>query len=76
MGKVQWLLIGAGEIGEVVGGVINYFLPLINNFVNAVLNNDEPICPLNDAVRANIIIDAVYKSSVKGKEIKIGGIRL
>jgi hypothetical protein len=26
-----------------------------------------------DAVRSNIIIDAVYKSSAEGKEIKIGG---
>ena len=49
----------------------NVHLPLVENFVDAVLNSRPPRIGLGEAHKTNIVIDAIYESGRTGKEIEL-----
>jgi predicted dehydrogenase len=49
----------------------NVHLPLIENFVRAMITNRAPLSSLADALKTNILIDAVYKSASSCKEVNL-----
>lgn len=79
-GKIDWLPYDTGPIVKTIGRDIqnidmpeaeNVHQPLVQDFVDAVLNGTEPICPVQEAKKTNILLDAVYKSSETGQEIEV-----
>jgi 1,5-anhydro-D-fructose reductase (1,5-anhydro-D-mannitol-forming) len=76
--KVKWSPYDGPNITRTVGREIrdiempnpeNVHRPLIEDFVQAVLENREPIVPLAEAAKTNLLLDAVYKSAETGKEM-------
>ena len=47
----------------------NVHLPLIQDFVNAVLDDREPVCPVAEAAKTNILLDAIYRSAREGSDV-------
>lgn len=45
----------------------NFHLPMIADFVDAVLNNHEPLCTIESAVKTELITDAIFRSAQSGK---------
>jgi predicted dehydrogenase len=50
----------------------NFHLPLVNNFIGAVLDGAPVLCSLGEAAQTNLTIDAVYRSASEHREIAIG----
>lgn len=48
----------------------NVHVPLIMDFVNALRTGQDPICPLNQATKTNLLLDAIYESSRSGQTIE------
>ena len=49
----------------------NVHLPLVEDFVRAVIDGRDPIVPLEEAAKTNLLLDAVYKSAESGAEIAL-----
>ncbi len=49
----------------------NVHLPLIQNFVNALLDKTAFLSPVEEAVKTNLVLDAVYMSSEQQKTVVI-----
>jgi len=45
--------------------------PLVEDFVQAVRQDRDPICPLAEAARTNALLDAIYRSAAEGKEVRL-----
>jgi len=45
----------------------NWHLPMIENYVAALLVGREPVCALESAVRTEIITDAIFRSLASGR---------
>ena len=45
----------------------NWHLPMIEDYVDAVLNRRPPVCTLGSAVKTEIITDAIFRSVGSGK---------
>ncbi len=45
----------------------NFHLPMIEDFVDAVLNNREPVCTIESAVKTELITDAIFRSAASRK---------
>ena len=45
----------------------NWHLPMIEDFVDAVLNGRQPVCTLESAVKTEIITDAIFRSIESGR---------
>jgi len=45
----------------------NWHLPMIEDYVQAVLTGRQPVCTLESAVRTEIITDAVFRSLANGR---------
>jgi len=45
----------------------NWHLPMIEDYVDAVLNGRRPVCTLESAVKTEIITDAIFRSIESGK---------
>ena len=78
--KVKWFPYDAGKIVKTVGRDIqeldlpnaeNVHVPLIEDFVHAVAEGREPLVPLAEAAKTNVLLDAVYKSAESGREITL-----
>jgi predicted dehydrogenase len=78
--KVKWFPYDSGKVLKTVGpdteeldlpNPENVHLPLIEDFVRAVRSGGEPIVPLAEALKATILLDAVYESARLGKEIRL-----
>ena len=54
-----------------VANSANLHLPLVQDFVAAVQNHTAPLCPLTEAAKTNLILDAVYRSAAEGCEERI-----
>jgi predicted dehydrogenase len=54
-----------------VANSANFHLPLVQDFVAAVLNHTAPMCPLTEAAKTNLILDAIYRSASEGREVAI-----
>ena len=56
-----------GEIETLtLPNVANVHLPLVQDFVNAVLENRQPAVPLDQALQVNKLLDAIYKAAQTG----------
>ncbi len=78
--KVKWFPYDGPAITKTVGRDIreiampnpeNVHTPLIEDFVQAVIANREPVCPLAEAAKTNLLLDAVYQSAETGKEVAL-----
>jgi len=78
--KIKWHPYDAGPVVKTVGrdiqqldllGAENVHLPLVEDFVQAVLEGREPVVPLAEAAKTNLLLDAVYKSAETGDEIRL-----
>jgi len=45
----------------------NYHLPMVQDFVDCVLEGRQPVCTLESAVKTEIVTDAIYRSAASGK---------
>ena len=78
--KVKWHPYDSGKVLKTVGRDIqeldlpnpeNLHRPVVDNFNQAVLLRQEPAVTLKEALKTNILIDAVYQSSRAERELKI-----
>ena len=78
--KVKWHPYDSGRITKTVGRDIqelempnaaNVHLPIVMDFVDAVTTGREPVVPLREAVKTNVIIDAIYESARSGRDVQI-----
>ena len=53
------------------GGMPNWHLPMVQNFVDSVLADGQPLCTLESAVRTALITDAVFRSAESGLPEKV-----
>ena len=44
----------------------------IQHFVNCVLDGKKPLVPVEESLKVQEILDAIYESAASGKEVKIG----
>jgi len=75
---VKWLPYDTGKVIKTAGreteeldlpGAENVHLPLVEDFARAVRSGRDPIAPLAEALKTNVLLDAVYESSRREKEI-------
>jgi 1,5-anhydro-D-fructose reductase (1,5-anhydro-D-mannitol-forming) len=76
--KVYWHPFDAGQVVKTVGRQVdeleltpaaNVHQPLIEDFVQAVQQDRDPVCPLEEAARTNALLDAIYRSATEGREV-------
>lgn len=77
-GRLKWSPFDSGIVLRTVGrnseqvcmpNEGNVHLPVVSDFVNAVRDRREPIAPLQEAAKTNLILDAIYTSAASGREI-------
>ncbi len=77
---VKWHPYDSGKVIQTVGrdrqeldmpNAENAHAPLIEDFVQAVLTGRDPIVPLAEAVKTNVLMDAVYRSAEIGGEVTL-----
>ncbi|MDO9541644.1 MAG: Gfo/Idh/MocA family oxidoreductase [Kiritimatiellia bacterium] len=51
--------------------VKNIHLPLVQDFVDAVLNNRQPLCTVEEAFKTSLLTDAIYRSAAEGREVEV-----
>ena len=49
----------------------NIHLPLVQDFVDAVLNNRTPLCTVEEAFKTSLLTDAIYRSAVEGRAVEV-----
>ena len=78
--KVYWHPYDSGEVIKTVGRDVetldlkpaeNVHQPLVEDFVGAVREGRQPACPLADAARTNMLMDAIYRSSVENRAVEV-----
>ncbi len=78
--KVKWHPYDGPTVLKTVGRDIqeiempnaeNVHLPLVQDFVQAVLENRSPAVPWEEAAKTNILLDAVYESAGAGRELAL-----
>jgi predicted dehydrogenase len=45
----------------------NFHLPMVEDFVDAVLNKRQPVCTIENAVKTEIVTDAIFRSATSSK---------
>jgi len=77
--KVYWHPYDSGQIAKTVRRQVealelppaeNVHLPLVEDFVKAVIQGRQPICPLHEAVKTNILLDSIYRSASEDRPVK------
>jgi len=78
--KVKWHPYDADKILKTVGRDVteldlpnaeNVHLPLVEDFVRAVIDGRDPVVPLEEAAKTNLLLDAIYQSAQSGAEIAL-----
>ncbi|MBU0716438.1 MAG: Gfo/Idh/MocA family oxidoreductase [Verrucomicrobia bacterium] len=79
--KVSWCWPhGSGPLLKTIGHEVqeieipkvnNIHLPLVQDFVDAVLNNRQPLCTVAEAFKTSVLTDAIYRSAAEGREVKV-----
>ena len=78
--KVLWLPCDTGPVVKTVGRDIeeldmpnaeNVHLPLVQDFVDAVLEGREPAVTVTEAAKTNVLLNAVYRSAEENREITL-----
>lgn len=76
--KIKWHPFDGGKVVKTVGRDIkeidlpnaeNVHLPLVEDFVKAIQNDTEPKVTLQEALKTNVLLDAVYESAATKKEV-------
>lgn len=79
-GKVKWVPADTGKVVITLGRDVqeidsnnaqNVHQPLVADFNAAAMETRAPVCPLHEAAKTNVLIDAVYRSSMEGKIVRI-----
>ncbi len=74
--KLLWLPCDTGPVTRTVGrdvasidlpAVENVHLPLVQEFVDALRASRAPACSAGEALKANLVLDAVYRSAAEGR---------
>ena len=80
--KVYWHPYDSGEVVKTVGRdvetlsltpAVNVHLPIVDDFVQAVQQGRPPACPLAEAAKTNVLLDAIYRSATEHREIELQG---
>lgn len=45
----------------------NFHLPMVQDFVDSVLEGRQPVCTLESAVKTEVVTDAIYRSAASGR---------
>lgn len=78
--KLQWLPYDSGPVIKTAGrqtenldlpSVENVHRPLVEDFVAAIRENRPPAVPLAEAMKTNILLDAVYQSARENREVAL-----
>ena len=78
--KVAWRPADTGPVIKTVGrdtqtldlpNADNVQLPLVADFATAVLENRDPIVPVAEAVKTNLLMDAIYHSAETGTFVAV-----
>ena len=76
--KIKWHPYDSGKVVKTAGRDIteldlpnaeNVHQPLVEDFVKAIQNNTNPKVILLEALKTNVLLDAIYESSKIGKEV-------
>lgn len=78
--RILWDPYDTGPVVRTVGREVtrldlpnagNVHLPLVQDFVDAVLVGRRPVCPVGEAVKTNVLMDAVYASASAGVQVQV-----
>jgi predicted dehydrogenase len=78
--RLKWCPYDAGKILKTAGRDLqelelpesdNVHRPIIEDFARAVREGASPAVPLAEALKTNVLLDAVYESSRKGQDIRL-----
>jgi len=78
--RLDWQPCDCGPVTKTVGREVksldmpnadNVHLPLVEDFVRAVLDRRPPVCPVQEAVKTNQLLDAAYASAAQGRQVKV-----
>ena len=78
--KVFWHPYDSGEVVKTVGRQVdtldltpadNVHGPVVQDFVEAVREGREPVCPLAEAAKTNALLDAIYQSAAENREVAL-----
>ena len=76
--KVFWHPYDSGEVVKTVGRQVdtldltpagNVHGPVVQDFVEAVREGRQPVCPLEEAAKTNALLDAIYQSAAENREV-------
>ncbi len=79
--KVYWHPYDSGEVVKTVGRQVdtldltpddNVHGPVVQDFVDAVRDGRQPVCPLGEAAKTNALLDAIYRSAAEHREVVLG----
>lgn len=79
--KVYWHPYDSGEVVKTVGRQVdmldltpddNVHGPVVQDFVDAVRDGRQPVCPLGEAAKTNALLDAIYRSAAENREVELG----
>jgi predicted dehydrogenase len=79
-GRLRWSPADTGPVVKTIGREVtqldlpndaNVHLPLVRDFIEAVTHGRPPVVPLEEAVKTNRVMDAIYASSKSGKEVRL-----
>ena len=79
-GKVHWEPSDIGTVTVTIGreteelefpNAENLHLPLVEDFVSAVVEDRPPAIPVADALKTNKLLDGIYESAKSGKAVAI-----
>lgn len=78
--RVSWLPFDSGEVVKTVGRqtdhlklppAANVHLPLVQDFVQAIQEGRQPACPFGEAVKTNLLLDAIYRSAAEKRAVSL-----
>ena len=78
--KLNWLPFDTGPVVKTVGrdatslempNAENVHLPVIEDFVDAVLTGRPPLCPAREANKTGALLDAIYASAAGNREVRV-----
>jgi len=82
--KVKWHPYDGSTVLKTVGRDIeeiempnheNVHYPLIEDFVSSILEDRQPEVAIEEAVKTNLLLDAIYKSAREGTQVMVNGCR-
>ncbi len=78
--KLKWHPYDAGKVIKTMGRETseldlpnpeNVHLPLVQDFVDALRQGRRPLVPLDEAIKTNALLDAIYRSAETGTEVTL-----